>query len=112
MPSQKYLFIQRSPVGQQPPSPARMQEMFAIWKAWMEKFKDHVVDMGAKLGPDGKVLTASGVMDGPFVEAKEIVGGYMIVTADGYDRAVEMAKEMLQMMGAGARIEIREVVGS
>jgi hypothetical protein len=112
MPSQKYLLIQRSPVGQQPPSPARMQEMFAIWKAWTEKFKDQVVDMGAKLGPGGRVLTASGVMDGPFVETKEIVGGYMIVTAEGYEGALEMAKEMLGMMGSGSRIEIREMVGS
>lgn len=88
-----------------------MQEMFAIWKAWMEKFKDQVVDMGGKLGPGGRVLTASGVMDGPFVEAKEVVGGYMIVTADGYDCALEMAKEMFGMMGAGAVIEIREMVG-
>jgi hypothetical protein len=111
MPSQKYLFIQRSPIAQQPPSPARMQEMFAIWTAWTEKFKDNVVDMGAKLGSGGKVLSATGVMDGPFVEAKEIVGGYMIVTADNYDHALEMAKEMFGMMGAGARIEIREIAG-
>jgi len=64
-----------------------MQEMFAVWKAWMEKFKAEVVDMGSKLKPSGKVLTASGVMDGPPVETKEIVGGYMIVTADSYDAA-------------------------
>ncbi|HEY2201112.1 MAG TPA: YciI family protein [Solirubrobacteraceae bacterium] len=112
MPSQKYLFLQRSPIGGQPPSPARMQEMFAVWKAWTEKFKAQVVDLGGKLGPGGKVVTTSGVMDGPFVEAKEIVGGYMIVTAESYDRALEMAKEMLGMMGPGAGIEIRELVAS
>jgi hypothetical protein len=86
-----------------------MQEMFAVWNAWMEKFKSRVVDVGGKLKPSGKVLAHSGVMDGPLVEAKEIVGGYMIVTADGYDDAVEMAREMFRMMGPGARIEIREL---
>jgi len=30
MPTQRYLFLQRAPIDQQPPSPARMQEMFAI----------------------------------------------------------------------------------
>ena len=80
MPSQKYLFLHRSaPVrtkpSQQPPSPAQMQEMFAAFNAWKEKFKDNIVDMGGKLKPGGKVVTASGVTDGPFVEAKEIVGG-------------------------------------
>jgi hypothetical protein len=111
MPSQKYLFLHHSPTEQQPPSPARMQEMYAAWNAWMGKFKNQVVDMGAKLKPSGKVLTAAGVMDGPLVEAKEIVGGYMIVTADSYDAALEMAREMFGMMGPGTRIEIRELAG-
>jgi hypothetical protein len=85
--------------------------MFAVWNAWKDKFKGQIVDMGAKLKSSGKVLTASGVMDGPLVEAKEIVGGYMIVTADSYDAAVEMAREMFGMMGPGTRIEIRELAG-
>lgn len=111
MPSQKYLFLHRSPADQQPPSPARMQEMFAVWKAWMEKFKSQVVDMGAKLSSSGRVLTGSGVMDGPLVETKEIIGGYMIVSADSYEAALEMAREMFAMMGPGTRIEIRELAG-
>jgi hypothetical protein len=111
MPSQKYLLLHRSPVDQQPPSPARMQEMFAVWNAWKEKFQSNVVDMGGKLRPSGKVLTASGVMDGPFVETKEIVGGYMIVSAESYDHALEMAREMFAMMGPGTRVEIRELAG-
>ena len=95
MPSKKYLFLHRSSTEpQQPPSPAQMQEMFARSNAWKEKFKDNIVDMGDKLKPGGKVVTASGVTDGPFVEAKEIVGGFMIVAAESYERAIEVAKEM------------------
>jgi hypothetical protein len=113
MPSHKYLFLHRSPTdNQRPPSPANMQEMFAAFNAWKEKFKDSILDMGAKLEPGGKVVTASGVADGPYVEAKEIVGGYMIVAADSYDGALEVAKGMLGMMTPGARIEIREMSGS
>jgi hypothetical protein len=112
MPSKKYLFLHRSPIDGQPPSPAKMQEMFACWNAWKEKFKENILDMGGKLGPSGKVVTASGVMDGPFVEAKEIVGGYMIVTADSYERALEVATEGLGMMMPGARVEVREMAGS
>jgi hypothetical protein len=88
-----------------------MQEMYAVWTTWKEKFKNNVLDMGAKLAPSGKVLTASGAMDGPYVEAKEIVGGYMIVTADSYDQAAQMAHEMFGMMSPGTRIEIREIAG-
>jgi hypothetical protein len=51
-------------------------------------------------------------MDGPFVEAKEIVGGYMIVTADSYEQALEVAKEGPGMVMPGTRIEIREITRS
>jgi hypothetical protein len=115
MPTQKYLFIQRnarSPAGkQEPPSPAQMQEMFAVFSAWKEKFKDNIVDMGGKLEPGGKILTASGVTDGPFVEAKEIVGGYMVVVAESYERALEVARESPGLMMPGSSIEVREMAG-
>lgn len=110
MPTAKYLFIQRSQPGpRQPPSPAQMQEMFAAFNAWKEKFKDNIVDMGGKLKPGGKILTASGVTDGPFVEAKEIAGGFMIVSAESYERALEVARESPGLSGPGASIEIREI---
>jgi hypothetical protein len=110
MPTAKYLFIQRSQPGQrQQPSPAQMQEMFAAFNAWKEKFKDNIVDMGGKLKPGGKILTASGVTDGPFVEAKEIAGGFMIVSAESYERALEVARESPGLSGPGASIEIREI---
>jgi len=108
MPTQKYLCLHRSSTDHrsQPPSPAQMQDMYAVWNAWKEKFKANILDMGAKLKPGGKVMTASGVKDGPFVEAKEIVGGYMIITADSYEEAAEVAKGILM---PGASIEIREL---
>ena len=80
--------------SQQQPSPAQMQEMYAAFNAWKEKFKDNILDMGGKLMPGGKVVTASGAIDGPFVEAKEIVGGYMFVSAESIERAIEVAREM------------------
>jgi hypothetical protein len=111
MPNRKYLFIQRSaPGGQAPPSPAQMQEMFAVFNTWKEKFKAEIVDMGGKLKGGGKILTSEGVMDGPFVEAKEIVGGFMIVEADSYERALEVARESPGLR-PGSSIEIREIAG-
>lgn len=57
----KYLCLQRSfPAGggegQEKPSPAQMQEMYAKIGAWQEKFKKNLADMGGKLG-DGKLVT-------------------------------------------------------
>jgi hypothetical protein len=109
----KYLFIQRSQSGQRPqqPSPAQMQEMWAAFNAWKEKFKVEILDMGGKLMPGGKILTSAGVTDGPFVEGKEIVGGFMIVGAESYERALEVARESPGVMSPGSSIEIRELAG-
>lgn len=106
----KYLFLQRSVPGTspQPPSPAQMQEMFAAFNAWKAKFKDNIVDMGGKLTPGGTVVTTSGATDGPFVEAKEVVGGYMLVSADTLERALDVARESPGVM-PGSSVEVREI---
>jgi hypothetical protein len=107
----KYLFLQRSVPGKslQPPSPAQMQEMFAAFNAWKEKFKDNIVDMGGKLKPAGTVMKTSGATDGPFVEAKEVVGGYMLVSAETFERALEVARESPGVMMPGSSVEVREI---
>ncbi len=105
----KYLCIQRSQGGKgDPPSPAQMQEMFAKFNAWKEKFQDNLVDMGGKLG-GGKVVTADAVTDGPFVEAKEVVGGYMIISAESMEQALEVARESPGVGAPGSSVEVREI---
>ncbi len=56
MSKHKYLVLFRNqPAGDRPaggqsgPSPEQMQQMFAAYNAWMEKFKDDILDMGDKL---------------------------------------------------------------
>jgi hypothetical protein len=110
MTMKRYLFIQRSPPGKrEPPSPAQMQQMFDVFNAWKEKFKANIVDMGGKLAAGGKIVSGSSVTDGPIVEAKEIVGGFMIVSAEDYERALEIAREGPGLMMPGSSIEIREI---
>ena len=112
MTTQKYMVILRSTPGkQEPPSPAQMQEMYAAFSAWKEKFKANILDMGGKLKPGGKIVTASGVTDGPFVEAKEIIGGYMVVAAESYDLAVDVASGCPGVLRPGTSLEIREIAG-
>ena len=55
-------------------------------------------------------MSGSNVSDGPFVEAKEIIGGFMIVTAASLEEAVVIAQEMPG--GPGARIEVREMANA
>jgi hypothetical protein len=94
------------------PSPEQIQQIFAAYNAWKEKFKNEILDMGDKLKSDGRVVTASGVADGPFVEAKEVVGGYMIVSAADYDRAVEVVRACPAVQVPGVALEIREMAGA
>src|SRR5436190_11734720 len=109
MPMQRYLFIRRSSGGTHERfSPAQQQEMQAAFGAWQTKFKANIVDMGGRLKPGGKVVRASSVTDGPFSEAKELVGGFMIGSAESYDPAVEVAREMPGWT-AGSSTEIREI---
>ena len=108
----KYLCIQRSQPGQpekgEAPSPAQMEEMYAKFNAWKEKFQENIVDMGGKLG-DGKIVTSEGATDGPFVEAKEVIGGYMIVSAESIEEAVEVARQSPGVAMPGSSVEVREI---
>ena len=109
MPKQKYLCIQRSQPGKgEKPSPAKMEEMYAKFNAWKEKFQENIVDMGGKLG-GGKVVTSEGATDGPFVEAKEVVGGYMIVSAESLEEAIKVAQQSPGVWMPGSSVEVREI---
>lgn len=112
MSKRKYLVLLRSQpaAGDRPGSPEEMQRMFAHYNAWKEKFKTEIIDMGGKLTSEGRVVTAAGVADGPFVEAKEVVGGYMIVCAENHDRAVEVVQACPAVNVPGVSLEIREMI--
>jgi hypothetical protein len=113
----KYLVLLRNTPGQPAesgksgPSPEQMQQMFAGYNAWKEKFKEQILDMGDKLNSEGRVVTASGVADGPFVEAKEVVGGFMIVSAENFEGAVEVVRACPAVNMPGVSLEIREMSG-
>ena len=111
MSTKNYLCIMRSPKQQntksEPPSPEQMQAMFNKFNAWKEQFQDKILDMGGKLG-EGKVVTSQSVTDGPFIESKEVAGGYMIVAAASLDEAVEVAQQSPGVF-PGSSVEVREI---
>jgi len=59
-----------------------------------------------ELDYQGKIVNAGKVVNGPYAEVKEIVGGYIIVKADNYDEAVEMAHGC-PTLGYGGSVEVR-----
>jgi hypothetical protein len=109
----KYLLLYRTPEmpSDYQPSPEEMQAMFAQWDTWKSKFTANVVDMGDGLKPEGRVLKGGAVTDGPFVESKELMGGYSIVQAKDFDEAVRVARECPIAFIPGSSIAIRELAG-
>lgn len=108
----KYLCLQRSLPGAsattEKPSPAQMQEMYAKFNEWREKFQKNLVDLGGKLGA-GKIAVPEPAPDGPLVEVKEIVGGYMIVSAEDLDEAIQVARECPGLVRPGSGVEVIEI---
>ena len=110
----KYLCILRnqpnSAPGGEKPSPAQMEEMYANFNAWRERFEPNIVDLGGKLTGNGKVMRSEGISDGPFVEAKEIVGGFMILSAKNLEEALEVAGKCPGVLSPGNSLEVREMM--
>jgi hypothetical protein len=107
----KFLCLQRSFPGSaktERPSPAQMEEMYGKFNAWREKFDDKLVDLGGRLGK-GRVTPPDPAPDGPFVEVKELVGGYMIVSASSLDEATEIARACPGLVSAGSGVEVIEI---
>jgi len=90
----KYMMIFRG--GDVPSSPEQIQQQMQKWYTWFQGLtRDGVYhDQGAPLEKDGKVVRGRrrAVSDGPYAEAKDLVGGYAIIEAKDLDAAVEIAK--------------------
>ena len=61
--------------------------------------------LGAKVRKSGGKIN---VTDGPFTEAKEVVGGFAILKADSKEEAIQLAKDFLRVAGDG-ECEIRQI---
>ncbi|MBK9072506.1 MAG: hypothetical protein IPL79_16135 [Myxococcales bacterium] len=110
----KYLCLQRNLSGAsgvsggEKPSPSQMQAMYAKFNEWREKYQTNLPDMGGKLGA-GKLVTSQPAPDGPLVEVKELVGGYMIVSAATIDEAIAVARECPGLVRPGSGVEVIEI---
>lgn len=106
----KYLCLQRGlpSAERSKPSPAEMQAMYEQFNAWRTKFQSNLTDLGGRLGA-GKLVIPEAVPDGPLIEVKELVGGYMIVSAESLEEAVEVASACPGLVGPGSGVEVIEI---
>lgn len=93
-------------------SPEQLQERMGRWFAWTEKLSQQgILQGGEALHAEAKRVSGSDrvVTDGPFVESKELVGGYFVVNADSVESAIEIAQDFPDYDLQGG-VEIREVM--
>jgi hypothetical protein len=87
--------------------------------AWSSKWEaaGKIAEGGAELdsvrtaktvsrGPDGRPM----VTDGPYLELKEVVGGFILLEADDIDEAVAIATEWPGIANFGDKVEVRPVM--
>ncbi len=109
----RFLSIYKSVERNAPPSQEEM--------AKMGKLVEEGMKAGWLLGTEGCLPSALGarvrssagkltVTDGPFTEAKEVVGGFAILQANSKEEAIQLAKNFLKEVGDGEKISCRLLV--
>ena len=110
----RFLSLYKNVERNTPPSP---QEMASMGKLIAEGMKAGWLlategclpsALGARVRKDGAQVS---VTDGPFTEAKEVVGGFAILEANSKQEAIQLAKDFLNVVGQG-ECELRQLYES
>lgn len=100
--------------AQQPPE--RMEEDLGRILQWFTDHEAAIVDGGAALAGVESATTVRHrtgevvVVDGPFSEAREVVGGFTIIDVPDLDAAVALARSWPSLELPGNAVEIRPVI--
>jgi hypothetical protein len=93
-------------------TPQRAQQSMQAWLAWVRELeaKGHLKSAGQPLERTGKMIWGSKkvVVDGPYLEAKDLVLGFMVIQAQDLDQAVDLGAGCPILDGFGS-VEIRPV---
>ena len=108
----EYMMILRNTDWDEGLSIAEVAETIDRYHAWVERMAgEGVLTGGRPLFGGGKVIAMGGnraVTDGPFVETKEVIGGYIVIKAAGLEEAAAIAGTF-PPLERGATIELREL---
>ncbi len=93
-------------------SPDAWQAHMQKWMLWMGGLQEKGQLVSAQpLEQSGKQVfgTQKVVTDGPYMEGKEMVGGYLMCKANNYDEAVEISKGCPILEFEDGHVEVREI---
>lgn len=89
------------------------KELYGKVYRWFEANDAHIVEAGAELQPVHTATTVRGggvVVDGPFSEAKEVVGGFCVLDVADLDAAIAIVKTWPMLEMPDTSVEIRPMV--
>jgi hypothetical protein len=112
--SNQFLLLFRHREDMPDPTPAEMEQIMGKWMAWLKGMKAQGQMLGTnRLDDTGRVLRGAGganLTDGPFVEAKEVVGGYVLITAADLAAATAIARGCPGLEMKTTLVEVRPVM--
>ena len=93
-------------------SPKEMEELVNAHMSWATKLGEsgHLIS-GDGLRPQSKLISGKDciIKDGPFLESKEIIGGYYLLQAETLDKVMEIAKDCPNHLWGGTT-EVRPIM--
>jgi len=108
----RFLSMVKAKEGGPPPSQKAMDDMEkwvgeAFAAGWLLSAEGLLPSkLGFRVRSDGGQIT---VIDGPFTEAKEIVGGFSIFTAASKEEAVALTRQLMAGSEQDAECEVRQL---
>jgi hypothetical protein len=97
-------------------SPEHVQQAYRRTYEWFGTHREVMTESGAQLQPVTTATTVSYggdgpvVADGPFSEAKEVIGGFQVIDVPDLDAAIAIVKTWPLLDLAGVAVEIRPIV--
>lgn len=109
------IFRESSPDIYKSMSATQRQQLMEQWNAWYDGLAaQNKVQHGHPLEPQGRVVTGARgerVVDGPFAEATEAIGGYFLLTVADLDEATAIAQRCPSLQ-YGMSVEVRPIAAA
>ena len=109
----EYMLLFRGPHWDRGLSTDELQQAMTKVMAWFEGLNERgKIKAAQPLGGQNRVISGTDgrfVVDGPFTETKEAVGGYLVLQADSFEEAVEVARTN-PALRYGVSVEVRPIL--
>jgi hypothetical protein len=106
----EFLYLYRG--GNATGTPEQMQQHMQKWVDWLKDLgqKGHLKDQGNPLDRTGKVVKGKkAITDGPYAEAKDMIGGYTLVEAKDIAQAADLSVGC-PIFDTGGFVEVRPIM--